>query len=937
MKRILVFLSIVSAVMLVSASSALAFGVDDLTVTYFNQDSSPSTQAGSHPFAMTTRIVLATKDNGKEAVQDGAPKNLTFQLPAGLVGDRAAVPRCPDADFLKVISKENISPACPNDTAIGFFVVRAPKEATSIGGEKLPAFNLNPPAGFAAKIGFTLTKVPTFLLVRVNPRPPYNLIASVQNISNAEPVSGSELTIWGNPASPVHDAERGTCLVTPGTCPVNIPERPFLTLPRACTGPLTTEVTATSWEEPASVPVAALSDGALTTTGCEELGFDPTVDAQPTAKSADSPSGLDFDLDVEDPGLTDPTKNADSDIKKAVVTLPAGVTTNSSIASGLGACTLAQYESETLESLPGTGCPENSKIGSVEVETPLLQNEDETTHISTKEVLPGALYVAKQGDNPAHNLLSIYMVIKDPTVGVLIGAVGKVEPDPITGQLTTTFDELPQLPFSHFHLHFRAGPRAPLITPATCGKYTTQATLYPYASGVAPVQQSATFEIDSGAGGKPCATSANQLPNAPGFSAGTLNPLAGAYSPFVLKLAREDGSQQISSISTTLPGGLLGKLAGIAYCSDAQIAQANSRSGEGQGALELASPSCPLTSEVGTVNVGAGAGSEPYYVTGHAYLAGPYKGAPLSLEIITPAIAGPFDLGVVAVRTALRVDLETTQITAMSDPIPTILHGLPLDVRSIALNMGRPRFTLNPTSCEPKSILGSATSIFGSVAPLSQYFQATGCGALGFKPSLALKLKGGTKRHTFPALTATLAYPQGGSYSNIARATVALPHSEFLEQGHIGTVCTNPQFAAGSCPEASNYGEAEAFSPLLDKPLKGPVYLRTPGHKLPDLVADLRGQIEVTLRGRIDTDKSDGIRTTFEAVPDAPVSKFILRMKGGDKGLLVNSENICAKPQKATVKLVAQNGRSTNSRPLITNSCGGKGKKGKASRSKVRR
>ncbi len=344
------------------------------------------------------------------------------------------------------------------------------------------------------------------------------------------------------------------------------------------------------------------------------------------------------------------------------------------------------------------------------------------------------------------------------------------------------------------------------------------------------------------------------------------------------------------------------------------------------GAAEQASPSCPTASEVGTVTVGAGAGITPLYVTGHAYLSGPYKGAPLSLAVIIPAVAGPFDLGAVVVRTALYVDPETARIHAVSDPFPSIIQGIPLDIRSVSLKMDRPDFTLNPTSCDPMSLTGSATALTGQSAALTSPFQVGGCSALKFAPKLAISLKGGTKRHSFPALKAVLTYPKG-NYANIASAQVTLPHSAFLEQGHIGTVCTRVQFAANACPKASIYGKAKAITPLLDQPLEGPVYLRSSSHELPDLVAALNGQINVVLAGRVDTGKGGGIRNTFEAVPDAPVSKFVLEMQGGKKGLLVNSEDICRKTQKASVSFTAQNGDALSLTPTIKNSCGGKAKK----------
>ena len=329
------------------------------------------------------------------------------------------------------------------------------------------------------------------------------------------------------------------------------------------------------------------------------------------------------------------------------------------------------------------------------------------------------------------------------------------------------------------------------------------------------------------------------------------------------------------------------------------------------------------------MTVGAGAGPAPFYAHGKAYLAGPYKGAPISMAIITPAVAGPFDLGTVVVRAALQVDPETARIHAVSDPIPTILDGIPLDVRSIALHVDRNQFTLNPTSCNPFAFSGQALSALNQSANLTQRFQVGGCSSLAFKPKLSLKLKGGTKRGDHPALTATLQMPPGGA--NVASAQVALPHSEFLDQAHIRTICTRVQFAANACPKGAIYGFAKAFTPLLDKPLEGPVYLRSSSHKLPDVVADLNGQIHIVLDGRVDSIHG-GIRNTFEATPDAPVSKFTLSLKGGKKGLLINSRDICGGVHRATADFTAQSGKVSDFRPAVKAKCRGKGGHGSATR-----
>jgi hypothetical protein len=909
-------LAIAMAALIAAPAANAAIGLNAISVTYTDAEGHPVTQAGAHPFAMTTTFALNTTAGPEGGiVPDEALKDLDIGLPAGFVGSQTAVPRCSTLDFLNLVLPPQV-PACAEGTAVGTANVTI---GQSIGTAtlKVPVYNLEPSEGAAARLGFWIERVPVTLEVGVSQTAPYNLVALTRNVSQVLEFFGAEVTLWGNPADPAHDAERGKCIHEAGICPAGLAVEPFLSLPRACAGPVPLSYTLDSWQRPGIftgqevAPTPAITD-------CLSLSFDPSIAAGGTSSIGESPSGLDFDLALSDPGLIEPGGNAGSDIEKAVVVLPEGFTTNPAVAAGLGACTLAQYEAESLRFEPATGCPQSAKVGSVEVASPLLEEQVE-----------GQIYVAKQGENVFHSLLALYMILRNEKNGILIKQPMRIDPDPQTGRLTSTVTEIPQLPFSDFHLHFRTGPRAPLITPALCGRYPVAAQVFPYSDPSAPVTRMASLEVSSGASGV-CASSPGQLPNNPNFSAGTINPTGGAYSPFVLKLSRADGSQQFSSVSTTLPDGLLGKLAGIPYCSDAQIAAAGARGGEGEGAVELARPSCSAASEVGSVIVASGAGSEPLYVTGHAYLAGPYRGASLSLEIITPAIAGPFDLGTVAIRTALQVNPETAEITAVSDPIPTILHGLPLDIRSIAIDMNRPNFTLNPTSCAPKAIVGSVTSTVGATAAVSEYFQAANCRALKFKPKLQLSLKGSTKRTGHPALKAVLTYPKGGAYANIARAQVNLPHSEFIEQNNLNKTCTKPVLLEGKCPKSTIYGTAKAWTPLLDKPLQGDVYLVGGfGYKLPAMVAELNGQIRVLLKGKVDSGPNGGIRNTFEAVPDAPVEKFVLELKGGPKySLLINSENLCKKPQKAIARFTAQNGKVLQTKPVIANSCKKKSKGG---------
>jgi hypothetical protein len=935
MKRLsLSLLLAVLASIALAAGAQAAFSVKAFDVTYENEDGSPATQAGSHPFAVTNEIEFSTKPDPKKpgkVIPDGTPKDLTFSLPAGLIGDREAVPRCDNEDFLLVDTAHEFS-NCPNDTVVGVLHVRLPGETS--GGDVGPAFNLAPPPGVAAKIGFVLLHVPVALLIRVNPAYPHNLIASLRNTTDVEPIGGAELTIWGNPANPAHDSERGSCLLG-GNCPVTLPEKPFLTLPRSCEGPLPTTYVANSWEEPGTF-VTGASASALQTSGCDQLKFEAGISAQPTTAAAESASGLAFDLNIDDQELTKPTGNANSDIRKAVVTLPEGMTLNPSAATGLASCSPAQLAKESATSEPGEGCPQAAKVGTVEVETKILAGE----------VIKGQVYVAQQDDpatatpgaeNPFDSFLAIYMVIQDRDLGLSVKLAGRVEVNPKTGQLTTTFgeagQEVPQLPVSHLRFRFREGPRGPLVSPPACGDYATHATFTPWADPAAPLALSSPFKVTSGIAGGDCPT--GTPPFKPGFSAGSTSNNAGAYSPFYLRLTRNDGEQEITRLDSILPPGVVAKIAGLPRCTDAQVAAAKAKTGR----QELAAPSCPAGSLVGHTLGGAGVGSELTYVPGFLYLGGPFAGSPLSIVAITPAVAGPFDAGTVVVRQAISLDPSSGEAIidgSASDPIPHILKGIPLRVRDLRVYVDRPNFTLNPTSCEPlvtkASLFGSGPDPFSPAdnlpAALTSPYRASNCAALKFKPKLSLKLVGGTRRSDHPALKSLLTYPKGPGYANIAKAVVKLPRSEFIDNAHIQNPCTRVQFAAHACPKGSILGIAKATTPLLDEPLEGPVYFRSNGGErlLPDVVADLNGLFHVVLVGKVDSVKGR-IRTTFDQVPDAPVSKFTLDLYGGKRGLLVNSRNLCAKELKATVKLGAKNGMAQESRPVVGTSCKKAGKK----------
>ena len=929
MRRVILIAMVAALGTMAWTSSANAeFGLKHVDVQFSNGNGSAALQAGSHPFSMAVRLdVNSSPVPGDKELPDGEVKDLVIDLPAGFVGDPFAVQRCTAVDFFSIGG--NLRASCPDATALGIAAVKADFEPLPEGSEEflhVPVFNLVPPPGTAARLGFVVLGIPLVVDARVASDPPYNIEAHADNIPQAAHFYGSVTTLWGDPGSPIHDSFRGSCLdtdtgskvdepISEGECPLPPGvRRPFLTLPRSCTGPLSTTFSVLAWNTGETDTAPALTEPGMV--GCAKLGFKPQISAKPSTDQAESASGLEFNLHLEDSGLTNPNEgsNAGSDLEKAVVTLPEGVTINPSQAEGLAVCTEADLVRETASSEFGEGCPAASKVGTVEVETPILEGE----------VLKGSLFVAEPYENRFGTLLALYQVIKSPERGIVVRLAGKVEPDPRTGQLVTTFgvagDELPQVPFSDFRLRFKEGGRSPLITPPVCGTYETEAVFTPWANPESPQTRTASFQITRGVGGNPCPPG-GPPPFAPGFSAGTVNNNAASFSPFAMRLTRRDGDQDLTRFDATLPPGVVAKLAGVAKCPDQAIAQLKVKTGK----AELASPSCPSNSRIGSVIAGAGVGSQLLYVPGSVYLAGPFGGAPLSVVGVVPAVAGPFDVGVVATRQALTLDPVTAQPkvdSALSEPIPHILAGIPLRVRDIQVDVNRPRFTLNPTSCDEKAVAaqiwGGGIDPFNILddAPVarSDRFQAANCALLGFKPRLSFALKGGVKRGANPAVKAVLR-PRPGD-ANLRKTVVRFPRSTFLDQAHIHTICTRVQFAADRCPPGSVYGHVKAFTPLLDDPLEGPVYLRSSKHLLPDLVLDLKGIVEIEAAARADSVKGK-LRVTFEKVPDAPVSKVVVEMAGGKKGLLVNSRTICAPTPRAIVNLEGHNQKRYMLRPAM--------------------
>jgi hypothetical protein len=895
-----------------------------------NDDGSAATAAGSHPYQATVSgFNLPTNREGSELLSAGrGVRDVVAELPRGAVVNPQATPFCTEAEL------HGESPGCPANTQIGVVSVTLSLGA-GLGQEPFmrPLFNMQPPPGYPAAFAFeVLEGIYVHLLGSVRSDGTFELSAASKDILAYKTIVGVRPMLWGDPSDESHDAQRGKCVLTTreqARCPVERTGKAFVTMPSSCGGPLTTKVSIESWLGAAaeeSYESKDLEGNSVGVDGCSALQFEPTIAANATADQGESPSGLDFDLhQTQHEGYEE---LATANLKDAIVTLPEGMVLNPSAANGRDVCSTSQVgyhpeEGKVRFYEESAHCPAASKLGTVEVTTPLLKDEGPGGS-RVPHVLKGAVYLAKPFDNPFDSLLGIYLVVEDEETSIIAKLAGRVTPDATTGRLTTSFEESPELPLEDVKLNLYDGSRAALTTPLTCGTKTTTSTLTPWSTPEgADAHPSATFQTEGG-----CYGSEAAAPKSVSFTAGTISPLSGAYSPFVLRLARPDGSQHITGVETTLPAGLLGKLAGVSYCPESDIAQAVSREKPEQGKVEQQSPSCPSSSEVGSVNVTAGSGSNPFPVSGHVYLAGPYKGAPLSLVVIVPAVAGPFDLGTVVDRVALNVGEYDARIHAVADPLPTIREGIPLDVRSIELKLDRPSFTLNPTSCEAMQIEGSVSTQAGQSQSLSNRFQVGECGRLAFRPKLQISLKGATGKTGHPALKAVVTYPKEGAFANIARAQVNLPHSEFLDQGNIAKACTKVILAQRACPAKSIYGKVKAWTPLLEKPLEGPVYLVGGyGYKLPALVAELDGQIRVLLVGKVDSGKNHGIRNTFEAVPDAAVSRFVLEMKGGKKyGLFENSENICKKPQKAGASFRAQNGRKKTFSVKIANSCKGKGK-----------
>ncbi len=901
----------------------------------------PLRQAGAHPYELRVDFDLNQETGVYSNIRYTGPhghiRDAIVTSPRGLIGNPEAMPKCDPDDFASFGRVLN-STQCPPDTQVGYINVFFSDGLDLFGYgvfnsgflNHVPIYNLVPPHGQVADFAFNAGGfVQAHIYPTLDPAQNYAVKSVAPDISNLLIVRGAETRFWGVPADPAHDRFRyfnGPLATPPATSAPwgSAPIRPFLTNPMDCgfdNGG--TRIRVDSWTDPGNFTPAEEYKDPLNVTGCDDLRFrfDPKVDVQPTSKDAGAPSGLNVKVVVPQRSdeVQDPTdlyaENGDVQaiptppLKKAVVTFPEGMTVSPSAAQGLSSCSPSQIGLGTDS--PVT-CPAQSQLGKLTVHTPLLPHD---------EPAEGFIYVAKSFDNPFHNFLTLYLVIQEPARGILAKIPGKVDLDPNTGRITSTFDDLPQFPLEDTTIAIKGGLRAGLVNPQTCGTKTIDATLFTWQDPSTPHHATSRYEVTQNPDGSPCHKNLSDRPFNPTLLGGTVNNAAGSFSPLDIQMVRGDEDQELRAVDATAPPGLLGSLRGVGRCSEAAIARAANP--ERTGEQEITGSSCPADSLVGTVDAGSGVGQILTYVHGKIYLAGPYKGAPLSGVAIVPAVAGPFDLGTVVTRAPAYVDPQKGQLRIKTDDLPQIFKGVPVRIRDVRIHLDRQKFTLNPTNCERFALGGTLFSTEGKSKESGSPFQAADCATLGFKPRLSANLFGGTIRGSHPKFKASYK-PRSGD-ANLDSAVVTLPRSAFLDQSHIRTVCTRVQFAAGGgggagCPAASIYGHAEARTPLLEETLQGPVYLRSSDHKLPDLVVALRGIVDVEVSARIDSIKG-GIRATFEDIPDVPVESFAIAMQGGRKGLLTNSRNVCERTYKMKAELGAQNKKQITLRPPLGANC----------------
>jgi hypothetical protein len=869
--------------------------------------------AAGHPPVGFTQFIIKHQTVLVHEEPEVDLKDIRVDLPVGLSVNPGATPQCAAEHPKECATQQPLSLVGESQITVSPEVPLLPPVPITA-----QVFNLVPKQGQPARFGFTVEAVPDLPLL-----PPSDIYLEADVAWDSDFHEGFTINVPKVEAVKLLKNRlvfNGLAHQAPG---VGF----FLTAPSTCFDPTSSTFAHTystyargdslqnpdpSFPNGSPFVESPLPPGA-SPKDCGSIPFNPGLHLSPGTDQVDAPAGASTEVTLPVEG--NPAGQETSTMRTARVTLPAGMGLNASAANGLQACTDDQFGKGTRNPVQ---CPAASKIGTASVVTPPLPEGP----------LTGNVYVGTQKSrNPeSGEEFRIFVDAASSRYGVDVRLIGNVVANAKTGQLTAVFDEpakavtrggnsdnlpsgLPQVPFTSFKISIDGGPKAALSSPPTCGPNKATSQLTPW-SGNPPATPSSEFSLAKSPGGGDCPKTMAERPFSPGFSAKPKDSSAKTFTPFSTNITRPPGQQELKGIDVTLPEGATAKLKGVPYCSPKEIAATENRS----GAEEQKNSSCPDNSKIGVATVRAGTGDSPLEIHGTAYLAGPYQGAKLSAVVVTPAIAGPFDLGNVVVRVPFFLDPETAQIHPKTNVLPDVYGGTKLDIRSIFLNINRNDFTLNGTNCRKGATAGVING--GGADPtnpaaysafkVSDEFQATGCNKLKFRPKLNIRLFGATRRAKNPKLRAVLKARPGDA--NIARASVGLPHALFLDQASLSKICTRVQFAAHECPKKSIYGKARAFTPLLGKPLEGPVYLRSSNNPLPDMVAHLEGQVDIDLVGRIDSFHG-GIRTTFGHVPDVPVTKFVMTLPGGKHGLLVNSTNLCAKPVRAVIRFKAQNGK----------------------------
>ena len=877
------------------------FGVAAWEVWFSNADGTTDTQAGSHPYAATFAVnfnqleALDSKVPGEGGgIAGGFARNLEAVLPPGFFGDPSAVPKCTRAQL--------DAQSCPAASQIGTDEIYSGNLYYRQG-----VFNMVPPPGVPDEFAISIGGFKASFDAGVRSGSGYGIVEhiTVPYVSIVG-ILGNVLTLWGVPAETSHDNERRTenpplCEEDHG-CPGANTATPFLTLPTSCTGPQAFSIRELStWnaEEDPDAPLTESltrddTDAPAGFTGCEHLTIEPSISAIPETGFADTPAGLGVEVKVPQENLLNPEGDVAATLKNTSVTLPEGLVINPGQAAGLQAC------GEAEANIHGEGpqsCPSASKVGTVKIQTPLLEGELEGE-------LEGNVYVL-QANPPELKLL-----IAASGDGIFLKLPATVHLNEATGQLTTTVDETPALPFTDFKLTFSGGAQAALATPVQCGTYTTNADFTPWTTpfGV-DVPFTNSFPITAGPNGSGCVPT--PLPFQPSLTAGATTDQAGGFTDFSLLLTRGDGQQRIERLQFKVPQGLSGMLSSVVLCPEPQASR-----GE-----------CSEASKIGHAAVASGPGPYPLVIPqpgnpeSQIYITGPYDGAPFGLSIVTHVIAGPFNLGTIVTRAKIDVDPNTAQITVTTDPFPQIVKGVPTDLRLIDSVIDRPGFMFNPTNCDPMSFSGTAWGTpppgaggAGASAPISSHFQVGSCRSLQFKPSFKVSTSGKTSRTAGASLSVKLAYPKApqGSQANIAKVKVDLPKQLPSRLTTLQKACTEQVFAANpaSCPSASIVGHARAITPLLPVPLEGPAYFVSHGGaKFPELIIVLQGYgVTLDLHGETFINKEGITSSTFATVPDAPVGTFELTLPQGKYSALAANGNLCKIKLVMPTAFTAQNG-----------------------------